>query len=50
MFAIFFLRAAAQIEALPKAGHARRRSGAWIYGKSRVKQGPIGKPSALLDQ
>ncbi len=29
MFAIFVLRASAQIEALPKAGHARRRSGAW---------------------
>jgi len=29
MFAIFVFRAAAQIEALPKAGHARRRSAAW---------------------
>jgi hypothetical protein len=29
MFAIFVLRASAQIEALPKAGHARRRSDAW---------------------
>jgi len=28
MFSIFVLRASAQIEALPKAGHARRRSGA----------------------
>jgi hypothetical protein len=29
IFSIFVLPASDQIEALPKAGHARRRSGAW---------------------
>src|SRR5271169_3590991 len=48
MFAIFVLRASAQMEAVPKSGHARRRSGASDLCKSRVKEGPIGKQSALL--
>ena len=39
----------AQIEALPKAGHARRRSGAWDTMQNHFfNLGPIGRLSALL--
>ena len=39
----------AQIEALPKAGHARRRSGAWNTMQNHLfKLGLIGRLSALL--